>query len=383
MTADSGRRCRSPPARRRRATGSLRGRLVPLAAGPLRRGDRHGAARREASYPSADRARGALAWFAVEPAVASAHTQQVEAPVFVEEPRGRVTSGDGRVPRHCHGAGPLDLVFQRSLDGGDMGGQRRVLGSDDRNECTTLPTATLDVTLIGSRHQQAARLSAGKRSCACAAATCATDDFVVSPSSDLVSGQVVQVSARVPARRRSPSTCEVDNRLCTNGLLTTTGAAGTLATPYTVQRTVAFAGASARPASCERSSWGSEAVRRPRLPRLPQHPARPAPTPTQRRHDLLRRRLHLVLEPPGDEPRHRPGWHLGLRCGPEGGDTTDDITVNGPAYSSGIRARTSSAGTTSPPPSARPASRSTTCPRRGDHVRPPVRGSAGHRPARG
>ena len=142
-----------------------------------------------------------------------------------------------------------------------MGGQRRVLGVDDRNECTTLPTATLDdaVTLsavVTSRRHDYQPGSAP----ACAAkqpARRTTSSSHPAPTWSPVRSSRSRL--RVPGS--APiylSTCEVDNRLCTNGLLTTTGATGTLATPYTVQRTVAFRVIGLRAASGARG--GSEAV---------------------------------------------------------------------------------------------------------------------------
>jgi hypothetical protein len=293
----------------------------------------------------------ALSWFAVEPAVASAHTQQVEPPVFVEEPQDRVTNEGATVEFRAAatGTGWLELVFQRSVDGGDTWMDVGGCGGDGDGVCATQPTATLD--LDGSLWRAVVTGAGGTTISreallrVCSEATCATDDFVVSPSSDLVSGQVVQVTGSgFPGS--APiylSTCEVDSRLCTNGLLTTTDATGTLATPYTVQRTIAFRRDCLRTA-CELRAelvGGSEAVR---LASSPVAFRNIQPDLRQRRRSdgtiFFDDVYTLFSNPPVMSHAIDPGgiWVFAVQVQNDG-DTTDDITVNGPAYSSGIRTR--------------------------------------------
>jgi hypothetical protein len=293
----------------------------------------------------------ALSWFAVEPAVASAHTQQVEPPVFVEEPQDRVTNEGATVEFRAAatGTGWLELVFQRSVDGGDTWMDVGGCGGDGDGVCATQPTATLD--LDGSLWRAVVTGAGGTTISreallrVCSEATCATDDFVVSPSSDLVSGQVVQVTGSgFPGS--APiylSTCVVDRRVCAHGMLTTTDATGNLAVAYTVQRTISFRSDCLRTA-CELRAelvGGSEAVR---LASSPVAFRNIQPDLRQRRRSdgtiFFDDVYTLFSNPPVMSHAIDPGgiWVFAVQVQNDG-DTTDDITVNGPAYSSGIRTR--------------------------------------------
>jgi hypothetical protein len=293
----------------------------------------------------------ALSWFAVEPAVASAHAQQVEPPVFVEEPQDRVANEGATVEFRAAatGTGWLELVFQRSLDGGDTWVDVGGCGGDGDGVCAVQPTATLD--LDGSLWRAVVTGAGGTAISreallrVCSEATCATDDFVVSPSSDLVSGQVVQVTGSgFPGS--APiylSTCEVDSRLCANGLLTTTDATGNLATPYTVERTISLRRDCLRTA-CELRAelvGGSEPVR---LASSPLAFRDNQPDLRQRRRSdgtvFFDDVYTLFSDPPVVSHAIDPGgiWVFAVQVQNDG-DTTDDITVNGPAYSTGITTR--------------------------------------------
>ena len=294
-----------------------------------------------------------LSWFAVEPAVASAPASQVAPPVFEEEPQDRVTNEGATVEFHAiaTGAGPLDLIFQRSPDGGetwvDVGG---CWGSDDRNDCATQPTATLD--LDGSLWRAVVTGAGGTTISreallrVCTEATCATDDFAVSPSSDLVSGQVVQVTGSgFPAFATILlSTCVADDsRLCESGAGTTTDATGNLATSFTVARTIGFRRDCLRTACEVRAELvgGSEPLRLASAP-LAFRDIQP---------DLRQRRRSdgtiffddvytLFSNPPTISHAIDPGgtWVFAVQVQNDG-DTTDDITVNGAVLSGGIATR--------------------------------------------
>jgi len=285
---------------------------------------------------------------AMTPAMASARALQVTPPVFEVEPQDRAVNVGATIELRAvaTGTGELELVFQHSSDGGQTWQDTGGCGGADRLDCGVSPTATLDLdgslwraVVTGEGGTTVSREALVR---VCSEATCVTEDFVVSPSSDLVSGQVVDVtgSGFPGAATILLSICEVDSRLCRDAASTTTDATGNLATPATVARTIAMRRDCLR-AACEMRAelvGGSERVTLGSVP-LAFRDVQP---------DLRQRRRSdgaiffddvytIISNPPMMSHAIDPGgtWTFAVQVQNDG-DSADDITITGAAPSSGI-----------------------------------------------
>jgi hypothetical protein len=294
-----------------------------------------------------------LSWFAVDPAVTSAHGLQVAPPIFTEEPKDNVV-GEGvvvEIRAAATGTGWLDLVFQRSLDGGGTwadvggcGGDGEVTGS-----CAIYPTATLD--LDGSLWRAVVTGEGGTTVSreallrVCSESTCWTDDFALSPSLDLVSGQVVQVTgSRFPGSAQLIlSICVVNSRLCSDRATATTNSTGNLATAATMVRTISMRSDCLRTA-CEMRALLPGGNDRITLASAPLDFLDVQPDLRQRRRSdgtiFFDDVYTIASNPPMMSHTIDPGgvWTFAVQVQNDG-DVTDDITVTGAAPSYGITGR--------------------------------------------